>query len=305
MKVEGRRSLKSSTAGIAVLLLLVTFTFLAVVPVAAQEPVEVRVNATEYVEETFTVTIDVDNVTDFNSGQFDLSFDSRVVGVTDVADGSLDGTAVPVSMWDFVGSETIRVLLKLPWDEGVSGSGYLAEISFEVVGEQGDRSLLDISKGLLGDKNAEAIPAEWFDDEVIVGPPVFDTGIPVNPYPSIFGVHNGTLVLTHPIRVERMYTYPCTGTGGHSEHIKIWNATGWNVSATWNGYKGDWHNISFDVPFSLQAGIEYNYTIKTGSYPQIHHTDRLEVDDGVITCTRFTDGNGKVYSDRIPAIRLE
>ena len=58
--------------------------------------VTVTVNAPEYVEETFNVTIDVDNVTDLNSGQFDLSFDSSVVNVTDVRDGEIDGVGVLV-----------------------------------------------------------------------------------------------------------------------------------------------------------------------------------------------------------------
>jgi len=133
----------------------------------------------------------------------------------------------------------------------------------------------------------------------------FDTGTPVNPYPSISGVHNGTLEVTRPIVVERMYTYACTGTGGHSEYVKIWNATGWNVSASWNGYKDDWHNISFDAPFTLEAGKTYYYTIRTGSYPQIYHTDELEADGGTIKCQEFVDANGKVYSNWIPAIRFE
>ena len=131
---------------------------------------QVKVNAPEKVKagETFDATIDVDNIVDFNSGQFDLFFDSSVVNVTGVEDGSLDGETIPVDMWAFVDSETIRVLLKIPDAEGVSGAGYLAKISFDVVGEQGDRSLLDISDGLLGDKEAAEIPAEWIDDEVMV-----------------------------------------------------------------------------------------------------------------------------------------
>ncbi|MCD6455653.1 MAG: hypothetical protein J7K81_02530 [Methanophagales archaeon] len=133
----------------------------------------------------------------------------------------------------------------------------------------------------------------------------FDTGTPVNPYPCIFGVHNGTFVVTHPVAVERMYTYACTGTGGHSEFVKIWNTTGWDVSATWNGYTGDWHTIVFSEPFTLKAGETYNYTIRTGSYPQIHHIDELDADGGTIRCTKFVDANGKVYNNWIPAIRLE
>jgi len=63
-------------------------------------------------------------------------------------------------------------------------------------------------------------------------------------------------------------------------------------------------NVSFDVPFVLKANFTYNYIIRTGSYPQIHHTDRLEIDNGVITCISFKDVNGKIHYDWIPAIKL-
>jgi len=83
-----------------------------------------------------------------------------------------------------------------------------------------------------------------------------------------------------------------------------------NETASWNGYRGDWHNISFARSFTLRAGVEYNYTIITGSYPQIIHEDRKEVKGGnnymqsVITCNQFTDANGRTYNNWIPAIRL-
>ena len=49
----------------------------------AEDTVTVNVNAPAYVEETFNAAIDVDSVTGFNSGQFDPSFNSSVVNVTD------------------------------------------------------------------------------------------------------------------------------------------------------------------------------------------------------------------------------
>ena len=119
----------------------------------------------------------------------------------------------------------------------------------------------------------------------------FDTG--PGTYPSIFGTHNGTITPSQTILIQKLYTYPCTGTGGHSEYAKIWNST-LNATATWNGYVGDWHNISFDKNFTLIANETYNYTIRTGSYPQIHHTDNLGVANGMgtITCDKFIDANG-------------
>jgi hypothetical protein len=62
------------------------------------------------------------------------------------------------------------VILDVSGIAGVNGSGNLATISFEVVGKAGDKSVLDLSDGLLVNTEAEAILAEWIDDEVLVGP---------------------------------------------------------------------------------------------------------------------------------------
>jgi hypothetical protein len=132
---------------------------------------------------------------------------------------------------------------------------------------------------------------------------MFDTGKPENPYPSIMGNHTGTIKPNHTVIATKLYTYSCEGTGGHTEYAKIGNLT-WNATATWEGYMGDWHNITFDKTVVLLANKTYNYTIRTGSYPQIHHTDALPTANGWINCTKFTDANGKVYYDWIPAIRL-
>jgi hypothetical protein len=104
-----------------------------------------------------------------------------------------------------------------------------------------------------------------------------------------------------------MYTYPCSGTGGHTELVKIWNETTGNCAeAHWEGYTGDYHNISFNKTLILKKGGIYNYTIRTGSYPQIHHRDELEAvgGTGTIRCTKFVDANGKENNNWIPAIKL-
>ncbi len=132
---------------------------------------------------------------------------------------------------------------------------------------------------------------------------IFDTGQPQNPYPSISGTHNGTIKPNQTITVSKLYTYPCVRTGGHTEYARIWNSTLDEITR-WDGYKGDWHNISFNEPFTLLPNETYNYTIKTGSYPQIHHTPALPTANGWINCTEFRDANGKIYYDWIPAIKL-
>jgi hypothetical protein len=56
---------------------------------------------------------------------------------------------------------------------------------------------------------------------------------------------------------------------------------------------------------TLVAGETYNYCIRTGSYPQVHHESELLTANGWINCTQFTDANGKKHDNWIPAIRLE
>ena len=132
---------------------------------------------------------------------------------------------------------------------------------------------------------------------------IFDTGAPANPYPSIAGTHTGKITPNQTIEVQKLYSYSCTGTGGHTEFIRIYG-NGINKTASWNGYRDDWHNVTFDSPFTLEANRTYNYTIHTGSYPQIHHNTSLLTKNGWINCTEFKDANGKTYKDWIPAIRL-
>ena len=132
---------------------------------------------------------------------------------------------------------------------------------------------------------------------------IFDTDSPYNSYPSICGNHTGTITPNKTITVNKLYTYPCAGTGGHTEYARIWNST-LDVNAIWNGYTGDWHNISFDNTFTLVANETYNYTIRTGSYPQIYHTHALPTENGWINCTQFIDANGKSSANWIPAIKL-
>ena len=133
---------------------------------------------------------------------------------------------------------------------------------------------------------------------------IFDTGKPVNPYPSIRGIYNGIIKPNVTIEVSKLYTYPCADTGGHTEYARIWNDTWAWKEAHWEDYKGDWHNITFDEPFTLFAERTYYYEIRAGSYPQIHHTPKLPTVSGWINCSEFVDANGRIYKGWIPAIRL-
>jgi hypothetical protein len=172
---KGDKKRRSVLARCVVICIITAFIGSSGIPMLTaqqtKDTVTVTVNAPEMVNagESFVATIDVANITDLSAAQFDLCFDSSVVNVTGVADGSLDGATIPVSIWEPVDTDTVRVLVSVPIGGGVSGSGYLAKVSFEAVGNAGERSKLDISSGLLVDKEAAEIPAAWIDDEVTIG----------------------------------------------------------------------------------------------------------------------------------------
>ena len=87
--------------------------------------------------------------------------------------------------------------------------------------------------------------------------------------------------------VSKLYTYPCLGTGGHTESIELYENETLITSGAWEGYQSDWHNITLhnvtgDAPYvvMLLKGHRYNYTIVTGSYPQIIHGKEFNATGG-------------------------
>jgi hypothetical protein len=167
---------------------LIALALDALIMLTMAQKAQVCVNAPEVVSDAFNATIDLHNVADLDSGRFDLSFNSSVVNVTGVSSGSIDGTAVPIDSWSFTDADTIHVNLNSTG--GVSGSGLLATISFDVLGALGDTSILDISDGHLVDTGSNETPALWFDSDVTVGVPVT-----VNS-PDVATVVEGTFNLT-------------------------------------------------------------------------------------------------------------
>jgi len=159
-------------------ILSIALLMLLAIGVAAEDAdVNVIANAPEYVLDTFEVTIDITNVSDMDGGQFDLTFDHNVIDVIDVGDakskyGDIDDTDIPVDMCSAMDDDRIRLIFNLPGADGVSGSGYVAKILFEVVGNVGTTSAIGISDEFtrkLSDTGADEIPANWFGDNVTVG----------------------------------------------------------------------------------------------------------------------------------------
>jgi hypothetical protein len=116
----------------------------------------------------FTAAISISQVTGFDACNYDVTFDPSVLRLDDVTSGLIGSTTVPVDIYNEISSGTYRVIQNVPGVAGVSGSGYLAELHFHVIGAEGDRSLVGPSNGVLSDITAGEIEAAWVEGIVMV-----------------------------------------------------------------------------------------------------------------------------------------
>lgn len=248
------------------------------------------------------------NATGLKSGQINLTYDSGCINVTNYAPNKSN---FPMNPWTH--NEGREWITFFTTKQSVTGNYQVGTLTIQCVGDGscGTRLTFDEASkkpsklyGSGANNSSTELTVDWqtgkFDCTGGTGD-VFDTGS--GTYPSIAGTHKGIITPDQDIILNRMYMYPCPGTGGHTEYVLIYNASGTVAEAQWDGYNSDYHNVSFDTSFTLLAHQTYDYTIRTGSYPQVHHRSEVTTDTGVIRCDEFTDANGRV-NKWIPAIRL-
>lgn len=155
---------------------------LMALPVGAANGVTVTVDApTEVAEDSdFVVSVDISEVTNLYSAQYVVSFDDTVLELTSVTAGVVGGVTFLISAYNPV---TYSVVQSAPSIDGVSGSGYLAQLNFHVIGSATDTSDIDLTAGLLSDTEAAEIEATWTGDSVTVvevAPPTVTTSAATN-----------------------------------------------------------------------------------------------------------------------------
>jgi len=116
----------------------------------------------------FTANIDISQVIELDSCNYDITFDPLVLRLDDVTSGLIGSTTIPVDMYNEISSGTYRVVQNVPGLTGVSGSGYLAVLHFHVIGSEGDSSDMTLSNGTLSDAQAAEIEATWVGDSVSI-----------------------------------------------------------------------------------------------------------------------------------------
>ena len=298
-----RRCLIGLRLGLVIFVLLTVFAIFELTALAAPTADNFGVDDANGLIGTY-VTVPV-NITNTSNGPvlgivFNIEYDKTVISVTNVVKGVL------TSNWNVLSFNNnfawgTRVSLSGPSAHAIqNGScGSVVLFNFSVIGGAPHKTDMNLSDIQLSDPSGNEGPAPPKNGTFYVADTVFDTG--PGTYPAISGTHIGTLTPNYDLSVHTLYTYSCEGTGGHTEYVWI-QGHGVNESASWDGYNDEYQNIKFGNPFILREGKKYNYTIKTGSYPQIVHGHSKNVTGGEISCTQFTDVNGELYDDCIPAI---
>ncbi len=134
--------------------------------------VSIKAPATVSAGGEFVARVEISGVQNFDSANYDVTYDPSVIEVTEVTDGTIDDVAVPVAMWDFLPSGVqgeAGIINNVPGVPGVNGSGSLAEIHFRVNGSAGESSTIGFSgETVLFNNIAAEIKADWVGSSIIV-----------------------------------------------------------------------------------------------------------------------------------------
>jgi PKD repeat protein len=178
--------------------------------VQAQGEVTVSISAPTQVATgtDFIAMVNIGTVTNFDATNYDVTFNSAVLQVSDVTSGLISSTAIPVDMWSVIAPGRLRVIQNVPGLSGVSGSGYLSKIQFHVIGSAGSNSQINLANGVLSNTSANQIPATWVGGSVQIGT-VLDANFSASPREGISNLTS--------------FTFTDATTGGTPPYTYSWD----------------------------------------------------------------------------------
>lgn len=165
----GKLRLLAATMGLAMSLVL-ALAVCAVPAFAApgDATVTVRVEGDTAYCNNINVYLDITPVTDFCAATVTVTYDDTVLDFVSCSDGELSGEPLDVSCTEIVSGELNATI----WYglDGISGSGYLMDVVFHVIGDPCASGLIDID-GTLSDSHMNEITADWVGGSVCVSNP--------------------------------------------------------------------------------------------------------------------------------------
>ena len=295
--------MKKCILSIGVALLLGLFLVLSIASAEGEVPVTVDASDQVDVGVNFIVTVTIGAVTNFDACDYEVHFDSTVITLTNVTNGSVCGTTIPVIGINEIAPGRVKVVENVPGFPGVTGSGYLAELHFHIVGSSGSSSTINLEEGCLSDNTATEIPATWIG--ATVGVFSHRTYLPLiiqsHPPPT----STSTATATGCLGDERMSFDPAEPIGGDTVTITVTSArahtdvvlTGlesprFTGVATANAQGDPVVTVTVDAPDTVIPGSDFTARVNITQVENFDACDyEIHFDSTVITLTGVTDGN--------------
>jgi len=282
----------------------------------------------------FYLSVNVTNISSFDAANFDVIFNEKYLTVIEVYNGNINGKTIPVSMWDIIKKDTLRVILNLPGINGVSGNGTLATIKFKTLSP--GTVIINLTNVVLANIDSNQIPCDLIIGHKIKilskndgnsdhsDPP--DTNIKPIANSSIIPYPTG--IIGEPIFFSGIYSYDPDGyitsyhwdfgdgtTGNQSNTTHIYNNSGsYKVTLTVEDNNQTQDNCERMIhinanpinkaptppivngPFNGTVGISYNFTIQ--SYDSNNDSIQYQIywnnDTNNLTTSEFIE-NGKPF----------
>jgi hypothetical protein len=141
--------------------------------------ISITAPATANKTSTFHVFVNISTVSNLAGAQFDVKYDPKVITVTNISNGKINGITVPMQSWAYIPASTqgtVRIVILDPSLAGINGEGYLADITFNAKGTSGSSSNISFiqtatdpeSNLHLGDITADEIPTSWINGSVTI-----------------------------------------------------------------------------------------------------------------------------------------
>jgi peptide/nickel transport system substrate-binding protein len=144
----------------------VTTSFTTPIGVVVNAPAKVPANNYQ-----FDVPINLSQVSNFYGAQFDVLYDSTVLQYVSTTWGQIGSTQISgngtAQSAIITGGRRFVISLN-NLSSGISGSGTMLTLRFQVIGSMGQSSSINLANGILSDFNAQSIPATWVNGSVQV-----------------------------------------------------------------------------------------------------------------------------------------
>lgn len=296
---------------IFIALCLTIFPFAGIA--TATEPVLVSIGAPDEVVEgsEFIANVNVFNMVDFDSCGFDVTYDESIITITDITDGEIDGHIIPVNEWHYIPVDTvdtgkIRVAIYMPGAPapGVSGSGYIAQIHFYVLGSACSTSVIHLENVGMYNYLAEEIPTTTEDDLVHVYALLEVTDCSADPNPT--EIEHDTVFSAVVTGGVESYTWDWD-FGDGSPHSNLESPTynygsvgTYVATVTVTDSLGNFDDCSFEMTVYMVGDANGDGKVDTGDITKVK---RIYFGSDEPTLGADANGDGKVDMGDITAIK--